>query len=593
MIAIGYTSRGRQLGLIRHGLIAIAIASCSGLLQGAQEELLVVPGLSGIPGGRLVYAQKTEPKTLNTLIVTDSASKEVIQRLMADLVHINRESLRTEPALAKSWKVSADRRRYTLTLRRGLRFSDGAPFTADDVVFTYHAYLDEKLHSSQRDLLILDGRPIVVRKLDDYHVVFELPRPYAVGDRLFDSFYILPRHLLEKAYREGRLAEVWGLGTPPSQIAGMGPYRLKEQVPGQRMILERNPYYWKTDPAGHRLPYLSELDFEFAGSEDLQVMRFQAGESDVLNRVSARNYAALQRDAERRGLRLVDVGPGLEFSFLFFNLSDPAGASPTARLRRNWFRRRSFRAAVSAAIDRNSMVRLVYSGYAAPLSGPVPPGNREWVDTRLPAPVCSAVKARQLLAGDGFRWAPDGRLLSPEGAPVEFTIAVSSSNSERVRMATLIQDDLAKVGMRVEVAPLEFRSLLDRFQHTRDFDASIVGMASPDADPNVDLPLWLSSGSNHLWNPLQKSPATPWEAEIDRLMRQQIVTPSHTERKQLFDRVQDLVMTNLPMIPLVAPHILVGARTGLANFRPAVMEHYTLWNVDELYWRSAASGVQR
>ncbi len=583
MIAIGYTKPGRQLGLIRHGLIAIAIASCIGILQGAQEEVLVLSGPSGIPGGRLVYAQKTEPKTLNTLVVTDSASKEVIQRLMADLVHINRETQRTEPALAKSWKVSSDRLHYTLALRHGLRFSDGAPFSADDVVFTYHAYLDEKVHSSQRDLLILNGRPIGVRKLDDYHVVFDLPQPYAAGDRLFDSFYILPRHLLEKAYREGRLAEVWGLGTPPSEIAGMGPYRLKEQVPGQRMILERNPYYWKTDSAGHRLPYLSELDFEFAGSEDLQVLRFEAGESDILNRISARNYTALERDAGRRGLRLVDAGPGLEFNYLLFNLSD----------RREYFHRRAFRAAVSSAIDRDSIVRLVYSGHAAALSGPVPPGNRQWVDTRLPPIVCSVAKARQLLAGDGFRWTSGGRLISPGGQPVEFTIAVSSGNPERVRMATLIQDDLAKLGMRVEVAPVEFRSLLDRLQDTRDFDASLVGMASADADPNADLSIWLSTGPNHLWNPLQKSPSTSWEAEIDRLMRQQMVAPSPAVRKRLFDRFQELVMTELPVIPLVAPYILAGARAGLANFRPAVIEHYTLWNVDELYWRSPAPGTRQ
>ncbi len=579
--------------MIRYGLIAIAISSGIGLLQGAQEELLVVPGLRGIPGGRLIYAQKTEPKTLNTLVVTDSASKEVIQRLMADLVHINRETQQTEPALAKSWKVSPDRRRYTLTLRRGLRFSDGAPFTADDVVFSYRCYLDEKLHSSQRDLLILDGRPVVARKLDDYHVVFELPRPYAAGERLFDSFYILPRHLLEKAYREGRLAEVWGLGTPPSQIAGMGPYRLKRQVLGQRMILERNPYYWKADSAGNRLPYLAELDFEFAGSEDLQAMRFEARESDILNRVSARNYAALLKDAERRGLRLVDAGPGLEFSFLFFNLGDlPPDVSSAVRRHQEFFRSQAFRAAVSMAIDRQSLVRLVYLGYAAPLAGPVPPGNRKWIDSRLPAPVCSPAGARRILAAGHFRWDSGGRLLSPEGQPVEFTIAVSSGSPERVRMATLIQDDLSKLGMRVEVATVEFRSLLDRLQQTRDFDASIVGMASADADPNVDMPLWLSSGANHLWNPLQKSPATSWEAEIDRLMRRQIVTPEYTARKRLFDRVQELVMANFPVIPLVAPHILAGSRSGLMNFEPAVMEHYTLWNVEELYWRAAVSGAR-
>jgi peptide/nickel transport system substrate-binding protein len=547
-----------------------------------------------MPGGRIVYVQKTEPKTLNTLIVTDSASKEVIQRLMADLVHINRETQQTEPALAKSWQVSADHRRYTLTLRRGLRFSDGVPCTADDVVFSYQCYLDERLHSSQRDLLILDGQPIRVSKLDDSRVVFELPRPYAVGERLFDSFYILPKHLLEPAYREGRLGEIWSLGAAPRQIAGLGPFRLKQMVPGQRMILERNPYYWKVDSAGHRLPYLEELVFEFAGSEDLQVLRFRAGESDLLNRISGPNYAALLRDAGSRGLHMVDAGPGLEFHFLFFNLGDlPAGVSPDVRRHQEFFRLLAFRSAVNDAIDRQSLARLAFQGYAAPLTSPVPAGNRNWIDSKLAQVACSPGKARQILKDAHFRWDSSGRLLSPSGRPVEFTIAVSSTSAERIRMATLIQDDLSKIGMKVEVATLEFRSLLDRLQRTRDFDAAIVPMGESDADPNVDLPIWLSSGANHVWNPLQKSPATPWEAEIDRLMRQQLVTPAYVERKRLFDRVQELVMANLPVIPLVSPHILVGARAGLANFRPAVLEHYTLWNADELYWQAGASGARR
>ncbi len=539
--------------MIRYGLIAIAISSGIGLLQASQEEPLVVPGPPGVSGGRIVYAQKTEPKTLNTLIVTDSASKEVIQRLMADLVHINPETQKTEPALAKSWQVSADRRRYTLTLRRGLRFSDGVPCTADDVVFTYECYLDGKLHSSQRDLLILDGRPIVVKKLDDFRVVFELPRPYAVGERLFDSFYILPKHLLEAAYREGRLAEIWSLGSEPRQIAGLGPFRLKQIVPGQRMILERNPYYWKVDSAGHRLPYLQELVFEFAGSEDMQVLRFRAGESDILNRIGGQNYAALLRDAARRGLHMVDAGPGLEFSFLFFNLGNlPAKVSPAVRHHQEFFRLLAFRSAVHFAIDRQSLVRLAYQGYAAPLTGPVPPGNRNWVDNKLPPVAYAPERARQILKDARFRWDSAGRLLSPSGRPVEFTIAVSSTNAERIRMATLIQDDLSKIGMRVEVAPLEFRSLLDRLQQHPRFRCLLSCRWASGRGSESRHGRLAFERRQPLWNPQQKTPATPWEAKIDRLMRSRSITPDYAARKRLFDRVQEIVMENLPMVPLVS-----------------------------------------
>ena len=563
-------------------------------VRGATEELLVVRGLTGRLGGRLVYAQRTEPKTLNPVIAADGYSREVIHRVHADLIHINRESQLTEPALAKAWKVSADGLRYTLELRQGLRFSDGHPFDADDVIFTFQVYLDEKVHSPQRDLWILDDKPITVKKLDAYKVVFELPKPNAVAERLFDGVAMLPRHKLEKAWREGRLAEAWNPQTPPLEMAGLGPFRLKSYTAGQQLVLERNPYYWKADESGNRLPYLNEAVFQFAGTEDNQVLRFQAGETDLISRVNARNYAVLEKEQERRGYSLHNVGAGFEFNFLFFNLNDLGPkASPALAAHQAVFRRVAFRKAVSAAIDRAAMVRLIYLGHAEAMAGPVPPGNKPWVDRKLPPPVRSVARAKELLAGDGFKWNKEGALLDPQGRPVEFSIVVSSSNAERLQMATLIQDDLKAIGVKVNVAPLEFRSLLDRLQSTFDYEACVIGMQSQDADPNPDMAIWLSSGGNHLWHPSQKAPATPWEAEIDRLMRQQIVTRKYAERKRMFDRVQELVAENLPILPLVSPDILVGAKKDLGNFRPALLEHYVLWNIEELYWRPASSGAKR
>ena len=562
--------------------LAALVLTCS--LHGASEDVLMVPCLTGQPGGRLVFAQRTEPKTLNPAIAEDNASREVLHRMMADLIHINRESQQTEPALAKSWTVSPDGLRYVLELRQGLRFSDGHPFDAGDVVFTFQVMMDDKVHSPQRDLLILGGKPIVVRQIDAYHVAFELPQPYAAAERLFDGFSILPRHRLEQAWRAGKLAEAWGLRTPPAEIAGLGPFRFKEYVAGQCIVLERNPYYWKADKAGNRLPYLTEVDFQLAGTEDMQVMRFQSGESDVISRASARNYSVLEKDRQRRGYSLQNLGPGLEYSFLFFNLN---GRSQP------FLDRRAFRQAVSLAIDREAIVRLVYLGFAAPLTGPVPPGNKAWIDAKLPRPVRSLSRARELLAADGFTWSPNGALTDPQGRRVEFSIVTSSGNPERVRMATLIQDDLKPLGMDVHVVPLEHRSVLDRVLRTHDYEACLLSLAEGDADPNADMNVWLSSGGNHLWNPQQKSPATAWEAEIDSLMRRQMVTRKYADRKSLFDRVKELLMENLPLIPLVSPSILVGARKGLENFRPAVLEHYTLWNIEELCWRVPGAGARR
>ena len=555
------------------------------------DDRLVLTGSPGRSGGRLVCAQRTEPKTYNWLFATESGSREMLQRTMADLIHINRSTLTPEPALAKSWKGSADGLHWTLTLRRGVKFSDGEPFDADDVLFTFSAILDEAVNSPQRDLLILDGKPVRVRKLDQYTLVFDLPQVYSVADRLFDGIYILPRHKLEAAWKQGRLKQMWGLGTPPAEIAGLGPFRVKEYVAGERITLERNPYYWKVDEAGTQLPYLNELTFVFAGSEDNQVLRFENGESDLINRVGPRNFNALERDPKRGEFNLVNGGSTLEYSFLFFNLGEaPAGASSQLLAHLQVLRRMRFRQAVSAAIDRESMARTVYLGKALPLAGPVPPGNRYWFNERLPAPARNLERARRLLSDDGFKWNREGALLDPEGRRVEFSILTSNSNAERQQMAELIQDDLKPLGIQVNLAPLEFHSLLERVQKSHDYEACVLSLASADADPNPDMAVWLSSGANHLWNPGQKAPATPWEAEIDRLMRRQMVTREYAERKRMFDRVQEILAEQLPLIPLISPNLLVAAKRNLANFRPAPLEPYTLWNVEQLYWRDPAGG---
>jgi peptide/nickel transport system substrate-binding protein len=243
-------------------------------------------------------------------------------------------------------------------------------------------------------------------------------------------------------------------------------------------------------------------------------------------------------------------------------------------------------------IDRDAIIKLVYLGHAVTLGSPVPRANRNWVNATLPLPVRSVAKARELLAADRFTWSANGNLRDPEGREVEFSLITSSGNAERVQMATLIQDDLKQLGITVHVTPLDLRSMLDRVLRTHDYDACLLTLQNADADPTPDMNVWLSSAGNHLWNPEQKAPATAWEGEIDTLMRRQMVTRNYAERKRIFDRVQVLLMQNLPLIPLVDPDILVGARNDLVNFRPAVLDHYTLWNIEELSWRQP-SGTRR
>lgn len=542
----------------------------------------------GIRGGTLVISLRSEPRTFNPVMANDQNSFGVNARINADLIHINRATQKTEPALARSWTVSKDGTQFTLKLRRGLHFSDGQPFDADDVIFSFQLYQDEQLHSPQRDLLIINDKPITVQKIDAYTVRFTFPAPYSAAERVFDGLGILPRHLLEKDYKEGKIAQVWTLNTPPQNIAGLGAFRLKQVVPGDRVVLERNPYYWKVDSKGQQLPYLDELTFLVVPTQDAQVIRFQAGESQMISGLSADNFTALEPQQTTRHFKLYDAGPGLEYNFLLFNLNDDTERFPEIARKQKWFRDVRFRQAVSSAIDRAAIVPLVYHNRAVPLASHVSPGNKQWFNSAVPAPVHDVSKAKELLKSAGFSWKPDGSLADPGGQPVEFSIIVGASNQQRGQIATLIQADLKQIGITASVVPMESRSANDRVLRSHEYEAVVMGLVSGDADPTPDMNILMSNGGTHLWHMGEKAPATPWEAELDQLMQKQLVTMNYQQRKKIYDRVQVILAQELPVVYLISPNILVGAQENLGNFRPAIIEQYTFWNADELFWHTPA-----
>jgi peptide/nickel transport system substrate-binding protein len=547
----------------------------------------------GNPGGRITVALRTDPKTLNPILAVDTTSREVIGTMQADLVHINRQTQRTEPALASSWKVSPDGRKYTLQLRHDVKFSDGTPFTADDVVFTFQLYLDEALASPQRDLLVIDNKPIVVRKIDNFTVEFDLTKPYGPGERIFDSLAILPKHSLEAAYRDHKLGEVWGVNAKPEEIAGLGPFRLKSYVAGQQLLLERNPNYWRKDSRGASLPYLNELLFTVVANEDAQVIKFKAGETQILERVGADLFNQLEKEHSSKTECLYDVGPGLEFVFLLLNMNSlDATKHADITAKEQWFRDLKFREAVSLAMDRKGMVRLVYGGRATPIWGNVSPGNKLWLSANVPHPDRSIDQAKALLKSDGFSWDANGALLDNQKHPVTFTVIVSSSNAQRTKIATIAQDDLKQLGIDVKVVPLEFRALVDRVMNTHDYDAVLMNLVNGDVDPTPEMALWRSAGEMHLWDMGEKAPATPWEAELDKLMESQMTTTDYATRKKLYDRVQELVAQNLPLVFLLSPDILVGSQSTVGNFRPGIPDPYALWNVDEQFLRPAGAACR-
>jgi peptide/nickel transport system substrate-binding protein len=475
------------------------------------------------------------------------------------LVRVNRLTQQAEPSLAVAWKVLDGGRAIRFQLREGVRFSDGTPFTAADVVFTLETLVDPAIHSPEaepfRDVHALAEAPCTV--------MVRFPGTLAGGVRLFDQVAILSRR------------------SPLKEAATLGPFHVSEHKPGAYIRLERNPYYWRMH-AGRRLPYLDAVRLDIQQNRDAELLRFRRGEIHLISRLGPDQFDELARD--RTG-DVKDAGITLENEFLWFNMSP---AAPLPAYEKAWFNARDFRLAISHAIHRDDLCRVVYHGHAAASAGPFPSTNLFWFNRNLQPHAADAVLARRLLTGAGFRFQGD-KLLDHQGHAVEFSVVTSAGNQSRERMAALIEQDLAAIGIRLRIVTLDFPSLIERVSKTSAYESCLLGLNNVDLDPDGQMNLWLSSSTHHAWNPMQKSPATPWEAEIDQLMREQASAPTPAQRKTLFDRVQQIVADQAPILYLVNPSALVAFSSRLRNVQPSVMNPRLVWNIDELYLAGATA----
>ncbi|HNV04406.1 MAG TPA: ABC transporter substrate-binding protein [Vicinamibacterales bacterium] len=532
-------------------------------------------------GGSLVATLRSEPRTLNPLTGRDFASTLVASLTHARLLRINRATQQLEPWLAESYACSADGLSCTLKLRRGVTFSDGAPFTSADVVFSFRAVYDEKTGSPLGDVMLVGGKPIAAAAPDAHTVALTFPAPFGPGLRLLDSLPIVPRHKLEAALGAGTLREQWGPAAPPAQIAGLGPFVLQEYRAGERLVLARNPRYWRADASGTRLPYLDRLTLEITPDQNAELLRLQSGQADLTqSEVRPDDYAALRRAAAAGTLRLADAGLAFDADAFWINLRPGAKAHQG----RPWLARVELRRAISHAVNRRAFADEVFLGAAEPLWGPVPPSNAAWYapEGAIERQAYDPARAQALLAGLGLRDANrDGMLEDASGAPARFALVTQKGNTALEKGAAFLRDELRKVGLGVDVVPLEVGSLVDRMTKG-DYDALYFRFLTSDTDPAMNLDFWLSSGGAHVWNMEQPSPATPWEQEIDTLVLKMAAERAPAERRRLFIQAQKVLADNLPVIYFAVPRVFVATSTRVAGAVPAPVRPPVLWNADAI-----------
>lgn len=545
--------------------------------------------ITGTRGGALSYRVTSPPKTFNFLLMDSEATYTVAFMLLGGrLIEFDHDQQIYVPGLAESWQLGADGKTMELTLRENLKFSDGRPLTTADVAFTLQAIYDPRTASTVRSTLIINERQIEATPVDARRLRLVFPETVAAPETYLSIIAVLPRHALIEPWQNGTLKDAYHITTPPERVVTAGPFTVEAVVPGERVTLKRNPHYWKKDAAGTALPYLDQINIVVVSDANAALTQLSQGALDIIDRIRSTDYASLKDQSSSPPVRAYDLGPGLSTDYIWFNLNEgaPKGRPVVDPIKRAWFNDVRFRQAVAYAIDRQSMVSTILQGLATPLYGFIPPSNRAWVAEDLPRTTYDLEKARVLLNEAGFvrrgsNEAPE--LFDARGHRVEFTLIVPVENEARKAMAAIVQEDLARLGIKMQIAPIEFGALRSRILESLDYDAVLLGYLPTDTDPSSTSTILKSSSPEHQWHPNQTRPATPWEAQIDELFPLLSRETDVARRRAIFREIQLKVIENQAIIPLVARHIVVAANVRVGNYRPSVIIPYSIWNADELF----------
>ena len=530
-------------------------------------------------GGVLTSSLRSEPRTFNRWVDRNFPPELISQLTQSKLIRINRSTQEIEPALAQSWIASPDNQTFTLTLREA-DWSDGTPFTSADVLFTFKAVYDPKVNSVLASALLVGGQPLAVTAPDAHTVVIKYPGPFGPGIAMLDNLSIAPKHKLAAALTAGTFAQAWGVATPVNELVSLGPFVLSRYEPGQRLVFDRNPHYWKKDASGAALPNLDQLILEVVPDQNAELVRLQAGQIDILQQqVRPEDIATLRPMADQGKVKLLELGVGTDPDLFFFNLRPERWAKDP---RGSWMARKEFRQAISHAVDREAFANTVFLGAGVPIWGPITPGNQKWFSPNVPRYGFSVDKAKALLAGLGLANRDADEWLEDEkGTEARFTLLTYRGNSSLERGSAVLREDLRPLGIAVDVVALEQGALTERMVKG-DFEAIAFFFSSSNLDPAMNPDFWLSSGSAHIWNIGQASPATEWEKQVDGLMQKVMSGTDQAERKQFFDQVQKIFAENLPVIYFVAPRMYMGVSSRVGSMSPTILRPQLLWSADTL-----------
>jgi peptide/nickel transport system substrate-binding protein len=566
--------------------ITLSTAGCS-LEQFAKAE-------ANVP--RLVLSTLSDPKTFNPILSQEFPN--IFNLTFEGLTATDGITGDVVPALAESWDISEDGRTLVFTLRDGLRWSDGEPLTVDDVIFTYEVLFNPNIPTNSRDGFRIGTQGLLptVSKVDDRRVQFSLPEPFAPMLRN-TALEIIPEHILRSAVETQGLEgsplflSTWGTDTPAAQIIGNGPYRLRQYIPGERVIFERNPYYWRQDSAGNPQPYIEQVVWQIVSSTDTAFLQFRSNGLDSVG-VQPAFFSLLKREEERGNFTIHNGGPDLGTNFMFFNLNQASrnGEALVDPVRSRWFNNVAFRQAVSYGIDRGTMVNNIFQGLGAPQTSPISVPSPYFAPPEMGIRTFdyNPEQAKELLLSAGFQYNAAGQLLDSDGNRVRFTLVTNAGNRIRESIGAQIKNDLEKMGMQVDFQPLAFNALVDRLTDSLDWEACVLGLTGG-LEPNGGANVWLLDGALHAFNqqagpsqdPLEGWQAADWEQRIADLYIQAAQEVDDDKRFELYAETQRLTQEYLPFIYLINNLSLTAVRNTVEGVQYTAIGG-AFWNIHEL-----------
>lgn len=574
------------------GLVLLILSACTPPPQVDRphfplpKDMDISNSPAGRYGGIFIRSNSQEPKTFNALVVEDAYSRQAIDLMFSTLTSYHPIKEEVIPGLAKSWDISEDNKAYTFHLREGILWSDGVPFSADDVVFTFDAIFDPRYPNRYSQQYTIAGEPLHYEKVDDHTVRFTTAAIYAPF--LTDIGYasILPRHKLRNAFEDGSLQRQWTSETAinaPQDIVGSGPFRLLSYSPGERMVLAPNPHYWRADQKGQRLPYVDFMISKFVPSQNTETVLFATGQTDAAD-ITVTDVAWVRKAAQTYDFTVYDRGPAAGISFIWFNQNpgrNAQGKPYVKSYKLKWFQDKRFRQAVLYGLDRPGLIKAIYFGRARPLNSIISPANRKWHNPNTKTYPYDSEKARSLLKAAGFRLQPADRLVGPQGHPVEFELLTSEGSQSATGIATTFMENMRELGIKVTLNVLDFGTLIGKVSNTFDYEAAMMGFTGG-GDPSGGKAIYRSDGRLHVWYPQQPAPATSWEARIDAIMDAQERTLNEARRIRLIDELQQIFSEQLPLIFLITPNAYAGIKNRWRNVQIPSLGSM-IWNIDELW----------